>query len=496
MRDRFAERSKTASLKDIFVLCLLSIVLCLFFSCREYQASDDPSLRLTFSCDTLSFDTVFTEQSSATAQIMVYNRNASALIIDRVWLEDGEAFAVNIDGEPKLDELTHLQINGGDSMFVFVRVTNFGKMAEDGAIRIEDRLQFHLKNGATQQVLIEAFAQNATRLGRIGKGKTYFSNYTFTAARPYILYDTVIIEGLLKMEAGAALYMHSGACLYALGDVEANGTQEAPVVIRGDRLDRLFDSVPYSYAGGSWNGVYLQSEQAQTYDLHYVDILSGNVGLYCYNDGKGDLSTLRMDGCRIHNHAMYGLVLVNTDALVTNTEISNCASYCVYCSGGTHEFVHSTIASYFNYTTIRIQSVAKENCAAVYIDNLAKTGPQTTTSFYNSIITGYLTNQLVIATPFDRFYPGAFVGNYLKTDTLAIPHASENVYWQKTDTADVFVNDFYKYKEYVYYNFHLDSLSPAIGIGDSIAALPYPTDRDGVSRALKRPDAGCYQYQP
>ena len=203
-----------------------------------------------------------------------------------------------------------------------------------------------------------------------------------------------------------------------------------------------------------------------------------------------------MDGCRIHNHAMYGLVLIQTDALVTNTEISNCASYCIYCSGGTQTFVHSTVASYFNYTSIRIQSVAKENVAAVYIDNLDKTGAQTATSFYNCVITGFLPNQLVVATPFDRYYPGAFVGNYLKTDTLHIPHAEGNVYWQKTDTSAVFVNDFYKYKEYVYYDFHLDSLSPAIGIGDSIAALPYPTDRDGISRALKRPDAGCYQYQP
>lgn len=493
MKDRFAERQKTASLKE--KLLLVSIILCLFASCREYQTSDDPSLRLAFSCDTLSFDTVFTEQSSATLQLMVYNRNASALIIDRIWLEDGEAFAVNIDGEPKLDQLTNLQINGSDSMFVFVRVTDFGKMAEDGAIRIEDMLHFHLANGATQQVLIEAFAQNATRLGRIGKGRTVYSDYTFTAERPYILYDTIIVQGLLKMEAGSALYMHKGACIFALGDVEADGTQDAPIIIRGDRLDKLFDSVPYLYAGGSWNGIYLQAEQPRTYTMSYVDILSGNIGLYCYTTGANGLSSLTMDGCRIHNHSKYGLVLENTDALVSNTEISNCASYCVYCSGGTHEFIHSTIASYFNYTTIRIQSVAKENCAAVYIDNLAKTGPKTTTSFYNSIITGYLTNQLVVATPLDRFYPGVFVGNYLKTDSLVIPHAEANVYWQKTDTANVFVNDFYKYKEYIYYDFHLDSVSPAIGIGDSIAALPYPMDRDGVSRAFKRPDAGCYQRQ-
>ena len=57
----------------------------------------------------------------------------------------------------------------------------------------------------------------------------------------------------------------------------------------------------------------------------------------------------------------------------------------------------------------------------------------------------------------------------------------------------MFVNDYYRYKEYVYYDFHLDSLSPAIGIGDSIAALPYPTDREGVNRAGMKPDAGCYQ---
>ena len=68
-------------------------------------------------------------------------------------------------------------------------------------------------------------------------------------------------------------------------------------------------------------------------------------------------------------------------------------------------------------------------------------------------------------------------------------------YWQETDTA-VFRNTFYKYKEYTYYNFRPDSLSPMRGIGDSIVALPYPTDREGVSREFIRPDAGCYQYRP
>ena len=476
----------------IVILGLLSIVLGLV-GCKEYHVSDDPSLQLTFSCDTLSFDTVFTAQGSATAQLMVYNRNINALEIDRVWLTNSTAFRVNVDGEADMSRLKHITINGGDSMFVFVRV-EIDPLNSNSPLLVNDQLHFHLANGNSQEVELEAYGQNVTRLCK--KGTQIVNSYTFSDTLPYLILDTFVVDGPLTMQAGARIYMHRNACLYAQGDVDAQGTAEQPIIIRGDRLDRLFDSVPYLYAGGAWNGLYFVSDQPRTYQLSYVDILSGNVGLYCGSTCTSPLPQLTMDGCRIHNHTQYGLVLSHVDALVTNTEISNCASYCVYCEGGKHEFVHSTIASYFGFTNIRIQSVSKEETAAVYIDNLSKTVPQTNTSFENCIITGYLPNQIVVATPFDRYYPGTFIGNYLKTDTLVMPHATGNIYWQKTDTNAVFVNDFYKYKEYIYYDFRLDSLSPAIGIGDSLVALPYPTDRNGVSRANLIPDAGCYQHQP
>ena len=459
-----------------FIFCLFSFIFYLT-GCSQYRVSDDPTLRLSFSADTLSFDTVFTEQGSATAQLMVYNRNKSAIEISRVGLVAGTSFRINIDGEADPTYMKDLVINGEDSAFVFIRV-DIDPLGANNPILVTDELRFYLANGAMQAVQLEAVGQDATRLGKQGK-RTVLNGYTFTADKPYILYDTVIIDGTLTLDAGARLYMHNDACIYALGDVYANGTLTNPVLVRGDRLDRLFDSVPYAYAGGSWNGIYLQSDQARTYDFHYTDILSGNVGLYCVSTLTSNLPMLTMDGCRIHNHAMYGLVLLNTDALVTNTEISNCASYCVYCDGGTHDFIHTTVASYFGSTNIRIQNVAKENVAAVYIRNLDKTGLQTVTSFYNSIITGHRDVQLVVATPIDRYYPGTFQGNFIGADT-----------------AKVFVNDFYRYKEYVYYDFHLDSLSPAIGIADSLIALPYPTDRDGLNRAGVRPDAGCYQHQP
>jgi len=473
---------------------LILLCACALVGCREYKISEDPSLRLSFSCDTLRFDTVITEQGSSTLQLKIYNRNASALLIDRVWLDNGDVFRVNIDGEQALERLTHLELYGHDSISVFVRCSPIKRNNSNTPVLIEDWLHFHLSNDVSQAVLLEAYGQDVKRIGKAGCGRTYMDDCHLTAEQPYLIFDTLIIDKALAIDAGATLYMHSGACIFALGDVSAKGTKEAPIVIRGDRLDKLFDSVPYAYAGGSWNGLYLQTEQVRTYEFEYVDILSGNIGLYAFSTCTSPLPMLRMNGCRIHNHTLYGLVLQHMDALVTNTEISNCASYCVYCDGGQHDFVHSTIASYFGYTTIRIQTVAKEDAAAVYINNLRKTEPKTNTSFYNSIITGFLSNQLVVATPFDRYYPGSFVGNYLKTDTLRMPHAHDNVYRAAQDTASVFVNDFYQYKEYIYYDFRLDSVSPAIGIGDSIMALPYPIDRDGISRSGLKPDAGCYQH--
>ncbi len=472
-------------------MCALACV-----SCKEYQVSEDPTLRLTFSADTLCFDTILTGQGSATLLLTIYNPNSKALLIDHIWMEENRYFRINIDGEQQIENLTNLPVYGGDSLFVFVRVTDFGEVDGNIPVIIEDLLHFHLSSGVKQSVVMQAYGQNVIRLGKAGNGRQDYASYHFTAERPYLLFDTIVVHGNLTIDAGSTLYMHNGACLYAGGDVNAEGTINQPILIRGDRLDNLFDSVPYLYAGGSWNGIYLQSDKPQNYNFSYVDILSGNIGLYCYcASEEKPLSTLRMDGCRIHNHTLYGLVLVHTDAVVTNTEISNCASYCVYCSGGTHDFIHSTIASYFGATNIRIQTTSKTESAAVFIDNLQKTGAQTISSFYNSIITGYLTNQLVVATPFDYYYPGRFVGNYLKTDSLSFPHAKSNVYWHAEDTMAVFRNSYYKYKEYVYYNFRLDTLSPARNIGDSLLALPYPTDRDGHSRAHCKPDAGCYQSE-
>lgn len=475
-------------------LAVILLVAISLFSCREEQLSTDPSLSLTFSKDTVSFDTVFTSVGTSTLRLMVYNRNANALSISRIWLDNNKVFQVNVDGENNLSLLSDIRLNGGDSLFVFIKV-KIDPLDTNNPVLIEDNLRFAV-NEKTQTVHLEACGQDV-HLIKTNARKTARKHLTFKADKPYLIYDTIEVNDKLQFDAGARLYFHDKAALIAYCSVEALGTLEKPVVLQGDRVDNLFENVPYAYVAGMWSGFYcfdLEGSAKKKYRFEYIDIRSANVGLYCASDKTSILPSLALLNSRIHNHAVYGLVLQNINGSIINTEISNAAAYCAYLAGGKQTFIHSTIASYFNSTDVRIQSTPREDVAAVFINNLSKESVPTHTSFRNCIVDGVRANNLLVATPFEQYYPDTIAGNFLKADTLHIPHAYENTYWQKNDSS-VFVNTYYKYQQYNYYDFRLAEHSPAKGVADPKIAAQYDTDRNGKPRNIAKPDPGCYQSQ-
>lgn len=478
--------------KEIYILFLLLGMV----ACRQDIVSDDPTLKLQFSHDTVLFDTVFTTMGTSTKRVMVYNPNENALCIEQVSMREGKYFRINLDGENNANQLRDITLKGGDSLFLFVRAY-IDPLDENSPVFIDDDIAFGV-NGNIQKISLQAYGQNVEKIQSDSRLVVY-QHLTLTNKKPYLFYDTVAVAGNLTIQAGTTIYMHAGAMLYAYGNVIAQGTKDAPIIFRGDRTDMLFDSVPYRMASGQWNGIYLIHPEGilpPTYKMDYVDILSGSIGLYVYSEStESILPKLTLKNSRIHNHSIYGLVLQNVDANVANCEISNCASYCVYLAGGKHDFVHNTIAAYYGYpyTNLNIhQNIVPEDVAAVYINNLSKNMAKTNSSFYNCIITGGRKQSLMVATPLPDYYGGRFEGNYLRSDSLDKAFAKNNVYASDSDTC-VFKNLYYLYKKYHYYDFHLDSLSPARGIGDSIAAISYPTDREGYTRKAK-PDAGCYEY--
>lgn len=478
-------------MRQLVVILLLTCLV----ACQHEIVSDDPNMQISFSHDTVLFDTVFTTMGSSTKLVMVYNPNRQAVQIEQVSMQEGKHFRINLDGENNIEELRDITLRGKDSLFLFVRAY-IDPLDENNPVLVEDDIAFRV-NGKTQRVKLQAYGQNINKIQ--GKdGLKVYQNLILNNRKPYLIYDTVAVAGDLTIEAGTTVYMHAGAMLYAYGNVTAQGTKEAPIVFRGDRTDMLFDSVPYRMASGQWDGIYLihpTDYPTPTYTFDYVDILSGNIGLYTYSEDVEQCPKMTLKNSRIHNHSVYGLVLQNVDAEVVNCEISNCASYCVYLAGGKHDFVHNTIAAYYGYpyTDLNIHTnILADNVAAVYINNLSKNTARTISSFTNCIITGGREQNLVVATPLSEYYEGRFEGNYLRTDSLDEAYAKNNVYASDSDSC-VFRNIYYLYKEYHYYDFHLDSLSPAQGIADSVAAIPYPTDRDGHPRKGK-PDAGCYEF--
>ena len=348
---------------------LMCLALCLATTaCQQDVVSSDAAMQLTFSHDSLLFDTVFTEMGSSTKRMMVYNDNPNALLIDRVEMKNGEVFFINLDGENQLENMRDITLRGGDSLFLFVRA-DIDPLSSDNPVLLEDTITFHV-NGKAQHIYLQAYGQDVEVI-RSPEKFVQRDNLWLNSKKPYLIFDTLLVAGRLSIDPGATLYMHTGSMIYVYGSLSAKGTKEKPIVIRGDRMDMLFDSVPYRVASGQWNGLYLVhlNDWAQPkYELNYIDVLSGSIGIYAMSENADRRPKMTLSNARIHNHSIYGLVLQNIDAEVVNTEISNCASYCVYLAGGQHQFVHNTIASYFGYpyTTINIHNnILREDVAAV-----------------------------------------------------------------------------------------------------------------------------------
>ncbi|MBQ4508016.1 MAG: hypothetical protein II970_03880 [Paludibacteraceae bacterium] len=480
--------------KQIYKTALIIAATLLAISaCQNERVSDNPSMRLSFSADSVWFDTVFTGSGSSTQTVMVYNRNKNAVRISDITLK-GEWFHINLDGENDKSRLHDMTLNGGDSLFLFVRV-HVPEQNENTPVVVTDTIWF-FTNGNKQAISLLAYGQDVHVIKTDGR-RTETGEMTFDNDKPWLVFDTLICTGRVIMPEGTTLYMHQGASLLLAGGLSARGTREKPVRITGDRLDKLFAHVPYQAASGQWGGLWLiqrKEDTAHKDTLNHTDILSGTTGLYCTSEKETDLPHVVIANSRIHNHAAYGIVLLNTDAEIWNTEVSNCASYCLYLSGGRHVLTHNTIASYFGWphTNLNIHTTGKEDAAAVYINNLDKESPKTEVVMRNNIVAGARKNNMVLATPLADYYEGEFSGNYLQCDSLLTKDGEQNTYGSTTDT--VFVNTWYRYKEYVYYDFRLDSISPARCAGDSSVLKDerFTTDRLGNKRGGRKPDAGCY----
>lgn len=436
---------------------------CALYACNADRVSDDSGMWLTLERDTVCFDTVFTGRGSATQRVMIYNTNDYAIRLSRVGL-NSRYFHINLDGESNPTYMSGMEIRGGDSLYLFVKV-EIDPTDVSTPIFVEDTLSLTY-NGHTQNMILQAIGQNV-HLIRSPRQRTDTTDCHFIADRPYLIYDSMLVYGQTTIDAGARLYFHQGALLWCMGDVTAEGTESQPIALLGDRLDMLFRNVPYSVTSGQWGGLSIfemKGETGHRYKLNYVHTSGASQGLYVYSYNNSVSSSLMLDHCKIHNHLLYGIAIQNVNSEVRNTEISNVARRCVHIAGGKHAWDYTTVANYFYNTNINIHHIPADSVLrwryqmpVVYVDTVGSE-PIADLTLTNSLVTGL--NKQILTYAIDSLRPTDFP-----------------TCWVHSDTAHIFRNTYYEYKVYDYYDFRLDSLSPA------------------RYAAKDSTDAGCYPYE-
>lgn len=457
--------------------------LCCFFlmsSCvDDEQFTADRSAQLSFSQDTVSFDTVFSGITSRTERVRIYNKNNKGLRIARIALESGGAsgFMMNVDGQNGVS-LNDVQVLKEDSVFLFVKV-NVPVSSSMKPTKISDTVILTLESGVQQKVVLEAFGQNMQALnGEVLKG----DNVLTADELPYVIYDSLVVsEGAsLRIKEGTTLYFHNGASLIVHGTLDVEGTQDKPVTLRGDRLDKMFPYLPYDRLENQWGGIYMSSS-CKGCNINYADIHSGNYGIVC----DGIEGKVNITNSVIHNVAGYGLYLKDCESLVANTQVSNSKYDCVGIYGGKADFYHCTFAQFYPWKADRGN--------ALYVSNYIGEEEHLIESvnFYNCFVTGYADDE-VYGKPGEKPLNLNFHHCVLLTDV------SDETYFHdcigESKDADTYKEKNFKtFDTHAYlYDFRLDSASVARGKGSTAYSTSYPIDRFGVSRGEK-PDAGCYQ---
>ena len=469
----------------ILYISILSVFL---VSCNEdADFSSNPSLRLEFSCDTVSFDTLFTEVMSPTAKFVVRNRNENSLRISSVQLCGGgeSPFSVLVDGQ--YGTMMHdLEIRAKDSIYVLASV-NIDRNGEDIPLMVKDSLLFTLESGVQQSLLLLAYGRDVDFL----HGCNIHADTTFVAGH-YVVYDSLVVlpGATLYLEPGTTLYFHDKAFMKVNGCLKAEGTVAAPVVFRGDRTDRMFSYLPYDHIPGQWDGIVFTSTSNDN-ELVHCDIHSANYGIKV-EQGDSTQHRITIESSKVQNFHGNALELVMARATVANSLFANAQGNCVKVVGGDVSFVHCTIANFYVWR--------QRDVALALHNNIDGTpAPLRRALFANCIIAGSKKDELM----------GHFV-DYGDTIPGAVNYRFENSLINTVDIADsCFLNVRYDSidvppfgKEHFRlvdhdifdYDFHLTAESTARGLASDEYIECLPLDIDGVPRESGVVDAGCFQY--
>ncbi|MCX6282610.1 MAG: hypothetical protein NTU51_11675 [Bacteroidetes bacterium] len=463
--------NKNRSLLIVFSLILLAFS----WSCRKTEKVDSsPSLVLSFSTDTVMFDTVIATVGSVTKRLLVYNHNSNKVIVSQIQLGGGSAsmYRINVDGTPALS-LQNIEIAGKDSIFIFVKVT-VNPNDKNAPFIVSDSILF-TTNGNKQIVQLAACGQNAD----FNIKKTLKGNQVWDSLKAHVIYGFLRIDtgATLTIMPGTKVYLHKNAYLAVSHEASLNiaGQWDHPVRVQSDRLDTYYRDLP-----GQWEGIYLE-RGSRNNSFNYAIIKNGNYGLTVDSLVPGSDPKLTLYGTIIQNMVYDGIYAYSTSIVSANCIIGNCGSAALRIEkGGSYDFRQLTVG---NYWTAGVRSVPSIILSNFTYDSIGNKIP-------NDLVKAYFGNSLVYGTETDEirldsvttagfFY--MFDHAILKTSMKV---SNPNHYLECITNFDP------QFISPEKYDYEIDSTSPAINYGVPMGVI---NDIRGIVRPAS-PALGAYEY--
>lgn len=458
-----------------FLLILGLLYLLTFTSCQKDSVfTTNKSAKLTFSTDSVLFDTIFTTVGSTTRRLKVFNPNKKAIRISEIKLEGSgsSAYQLNINGQA-ISQAKDVELAGLDSLTIFIRV-NIDPGTVNLPFIVTGTLSF-LTNGNTQLVQLAAYGQNAHFLNE----KTINQDAVWDDAMPYVIYKSVLVNEnvQLTIKQGARIYFHKDSKLLVAGTLLVQGLPSDTVTFCSDRLEHL-----YREESGQWTGVHFL-QTSKNNQIHYATIKNALIGIQVDSSTVNNNPKLILTHSIVKNMEIAGIALFKSDVNLYNNLFYNCGQYLVYgVLGGNYALKQNTFAAYnYNFSSQTPALYFADNFA---INNVIKTS-NLQLKLINNIITGSLNEELVIDKKGLSALALVIQTNLIKTKTNSF-NSNGNI----LNTDPLFIDPRNG-------NYQVTNSSPVINKGTDISSDSYFTQY--LSRDIKGKlrifpsELGCYE---
>lgn len=429
------------------IFILFAGILISLTSCRNDFEFETSNGGLQFSRDTVYLDTVFTNISSSTYTLKVYNRSSKDIKIPSIKLAKNDSkYRMTVDGMMGENNriFKDVELLAKDSLYIFIETTAGIVDANPTDFLYTDQILFD-EGTKQQKVELVTLIQDAYFIfpkkedgvyeyvdygynaeGNITqvKGRDLQENhavngneYVWGNDKPYVVYGFASVPNgkTLNVNAGARIHFHaeSGIIVQEGGTINVNGAPsttpalENEVIFEGDRLEPGFADVP-----GQWETVYLR-EGSKNHTFNHLTIKNALVGILAINNFENPIT---INNTQIYNSAAYGILAqhakIDAANLVINSNSRGIASLACLL-GGAYNFTHCTInneRSSSTHVSVQISNyILNANNQPVAFD-------LTDANFSNCIIYGSNSRQLLISKDSSKQFEFKFDHCLIKFD--------------------------------------------------------------------------------